>query len=63
MSTTPKPPRRATHALLRAHLSAATRFGHAARRCPVCHRLQRLVMEQAQEEATGAGSEKSTSPR
>ncbi|HEX5568611.1 MAG TPA: DUF6274 family protein [Streptomyces sp.] len=49
MPTTPRSPRHETGALLRAHLSAATRYGHAILRCPVCHRLQRLAMEPAQE--------------
>ncbi|WP_461029187.1 DUF6274 family protein [Streptomyces sparsus] len=47
--TTPKPPRHATGALLRAHLSAAARYGHTARRCRICHRLQRLALEQPPE--------------
>ncbi|MFI6419107.1 DUF6274 family protein [Streptomyces sp. NPDC050842] len=34
-----------TRALLRAHLAAASRYGHLTRHCVVCHRLQRLVME------------------
>ncbi|MEU3744741.1 MULTISPECIES: DUF6274 family protein [Streptomyces] len=34
-----------THALLRAHLAAASRYGHVTRHCVVCHRLLRLVME------------------
>ncbi|MEV6616567.1 DUF6274 family protein [Streptomyces sp. NPDC051051] len=37
----------ATRALLRAHLSAASSYRHLTRRCPVCHRLQRLVMDGA----------------
>ncbi|WP_267880473.1 DUF6274 family protein [Streptomyces sp. LaPpAH-108] len=37
--------RHATRALLRAHLSAASAYRHVTRRCPVCHRLQRLAME------------------
>lgn len=37
--------RHETGALLRAHLAAASRFGHVTRTCPVCHRLQRLAME------------------
>ncbi|WP_406861852.1 DUF6274 family protein [Streptomyces sp. HUAS MG47] len=37
--------RHETGALLRAHLAAASRYGHATRTCPVCHRLQRLAME------------------
>ncbi|ALO09854.1 DUF6274 family protein [Streptomyces gardneri] len=34
-----------TRALLRAHLAAASRYGHLTDRCVVCHRLLRLVME------------------
>ncbi|WP_432144386.1 DUF6274 family protein [Streptomyces sp. bgisy084] len=37
--------RHETRALLRAHLSAATGYRHLTRHCPVCHQLQRLVME------------------
>ncbi|MCI0383465.1 DUF6274 family protein [Streptomyces sp. CNQ085] len=54
MPTTPrKYPRHETRALLRAHLSAATRYGHATRHCPVCHRLQRLAMEPTGETSGG----------
>ncbi|MER7912046.1 MULTISPECIES: DUF6274 family protein [unclassified Streptomyces] len=34
-----------TRALLRAHLAAASRYGHLTRHCVVCHRLLRLAME------------------
>ncbi|MFK0215928.1 DUF6274 family protein [Streptomyces sp. NPDC090298] len=34
-----------TRALLRAHLTAASRYGHLTRHCVVCHRLLRLAME------------------
>ncbi|MFE3636948.1 DUF6274 family protein [Streptomyces cellostaticus] len=37
--------RHETRALLRAHLSAASSYGHLTRHCPVCHRLLRLVMD------------------
>ncbi len=37
--------RHETRALLRAHLSAAAAYGHATRRCPICHRLLRLAMD------------------
>ncbi|MCK7625417.1 DUF6274 family protein [Streptomyces sp. RS10V-4] len=39
--------RHETRALLRAHLSAALRYGyrHLTRHCPVCHQLLRLAME------------------
>ncbi|WP_078591940.1 DUF6274 family protein [Streptomyces megasporus] len=52
MPTTPNPPRSPRHeirALLRAHLAAAARYGHATHRCPVCHRLRLLAMEPANE--------------
>ncbi len=41
--------RRATRALLRAHLAAAAGRGHLTRHCPVCHRLLRLAMERSEE--------------
>ncbi|MEU6001605.1 DUF6274 family protein [Streptomyces sp. NPDC047197] len=37
--------RHETRALLRAHLSAATSYRHLTRHCPICHRLERLVLE------------------
>lgn len=49
MPTTPSRPRHETRALLRAHLSAAARYGHDTRHCPICHRLQRLAMEPGDE--------------
>ncbi|MEU1407621.1 DUF6274 family protein [Streptomyces sp. NPDC005728] len=36
--------RHETRALLRAHLSAASSFGHLTRHCPICHHLLRLAM-------------------
>ncbi|MEN3586279.1 DUF6274 family protein [Streptomyces sp. ZYX-F-203] len=39
--------RHETRALLRAHLSAASAYRHATRRCPICHRLLRLAMDSA----------------
>ncbi|WAX79238.1 DUF6274 family protein [Streptomyces sp. KMM 9044] len=36
-----------TRALLRAHLSAASAFGHHTRRRPACHRLLRLAEDSA----------------
>ncbi|MDX3244700.1 MULTISPECIES: DUF6274 family protein [unclassified Streptomyces] len=39
--------RHETRALLRAHLSAASSYGHLTRHCPICHRLQRLAMDGA----------------
>ncbi|GAB2833029.1 hypothetical protein GCM10027073_72010 [Streptomyces chlorus] len=41
----PTSARHETQALLRAHLSAASSFGHLTRHCPVCHRLLRLAMD------------------
>ncbi|MCM3265868.1 MULTISPECIES: DUF6274 family protein [Streptomyces] len=40
-------PRHATRALLRAHLAAASSFGHLTPCCPVCRRLLRLAMDGA----------------
>ncbi|WP_254812064.1 DUF6274 family protein [Streptomyces cavourensis] len=40
--------RHETRALLRAHLAAASGYGHLTRHCPVCHRLLRLAMEQGE---------------
>ncbi|AYN40574.1 hypothetical protein D9753_18595 [Streptomyces dangxiongensis] len=37
--------RHETRALLRAHLSAASSYGHLTRHCPICHRLLRLAMD------------------
>lgn len=37
--------RHETRALLRAHLAAASSYGHLTRHCPICHRLLRLAME------------------
>ncbi|MER5307146.1 DUF6274 family protein [Streptomyces sp. NPDC002773] len=39
-----------TRALLRAHLAAASRYGHLTRHCVVCHRLLRLTMESPEPE-------------
>ncbi len=39
--------RHETRALLRAHLSAASSFGHLTRHCPICHHLLRLAMDSA----------------
>jgi hypothetical protein len=39
--------RHETRALLRAHLSAASSYGHLTRHCPVCHHLLRLAMDSA----------------
>ncbi|MFF3605397.1 DUF6274 family protein [Streptomyces sp. NPDC002463] len=53
-----------TRALLRAHLAAASRYGHLTRRCAVCHRLLRLAMEvpEPEEPADGAEDESPTDP-
>ncbi|MFG2194888.1 DUF6274 family protein [Streptomyces sp. NPDC048639] len=50
--------RHETRALLRAHLSAATRYRHLTGHCPVCRQLQRLAMEPTAAEAAAirAGS-------
>ncbi|MFI5684750.1 DUF6274 family protein [Streptomyces sp. NPDC051636] len=39
--------RHETRALLRAHLSAASSYGHLTRHCPICHHLLRLAMDSA----------------
>ncbi|WP_340377840.1 DUF6274 family protein [Streptomyces sp. SS7] len=39
--------RHETRALLRAHLSAASSYGHLTRHCPICHRLLRLALDGA----------------
>ncbi|WP_037672612.1 DUF6274 family protein [Streptomyces globisporus] len=53
-----------TRALLRAHLAAASRYGHLTRQCPVCHRLLRLAMEapESEEPADAAEDESPTDP-
>ncbi|MDT9691797.1 DUF6274 family protein [Streptomyces sp. P9(2023)] len=48
-------------ALLRAHLAAASRQRHLTRLCPVCHRLQRLVIE-GEVEVEHTEDESPTSP-
>jgi len=40
--------RHETRALLRAHLSAASSFGHLTRHCPICHHLLRLALDSPQ---------------
>ncbi|MFB7412466.1 DUF6274 family protein [Streptomyces sp. NPDC056202] len=49
--------RHETRALLRAHLAAASRYGHLTRHCVVCHRLLRLAMELPEPEGHGEGPE------
>lgn len=58
MGTASRGPRHhETRALLRAHLSAATRYRHVTRHCPICHRLVRLAMERETDGPTdGAGN-------
>ncbi|MFE9440783.1 DUF6274 family protein [Streptomyces sp. NPDC006602] len=46
--------RHETRALLRAHLSAASSYGHLTRHCPICHRLLRLAMDGAPRAAQAA---------
>ncbi|MFD7965108.1 DUF6274 family protein [Streptomyces zaomyceticus] len=45
-----------TRALLRAHLAAASRYGHLTRHCVVCHRLLRLSMELPEPDVREGGS-------
>ncbi|WP_442817307.1 DUF6274 family protein [Streptomyces sp. NBC_01216] len=55
--------RHETRALLRAHLAAASRYGHITRQCSVCHRLLRLAMELPDPDDTDpAGDEGPTGP-
>ncbi|MFI1754650.1 DUF6274 family protein [Streptomyces sp. NPDC020571] len=57
--------RHETRALLRAHLSAASSFGHVTRHCPVCHRLLRLALDSpAPQSPTGRqkGDENGSAP-
>ncbi|MFI1713429.1 DUF6274 family protein [Streptomyces litmocidini] len=51
-----------TRALLRAHLAAASRYGHLTRQCPVCHRLLRLAMEAPEPEISMPGAPESEEP-
>ncbi|WP_406060409.1 DUF6274 family protein [Streptomyces sp. NBC_01077] len=46
-----------TRALLRAHLAAASRYGHLTRHCVVCHRLLRLSMDLPELPQPGEGPE------
>ncbi|MGC9500621.1 DUF6274 family protein [Streptomyces sp. WG7] len=59
--------RHETRALLRAHLSAASSYGHLTRHCPICHRLLRLALDSpatqsptGRQEAAGEGSTSTT---
>ncbi|MET9912217.1 DUF6274 family protein [Streptomyces sp. NPDC006476] len=47
--------RHETRALLRAHLSAASSYGHLTRHCPICHHLLRLAMDSAPRAAEAPG--------
>ncbi|WP_411109329.1 DUF6274 family protein [Streptomyces sp. c-19] len=54
--------RHETRALLRAHLAAASRYGHVTRHCVVCHRLLRLSMELAEAGEPGEPGEPEEQP-
>ncbi|GGR34002.1 hypothetical protein GCM10010497_41140 [Streptomyces cinereoruber] len=47
-----------TRALLRAHLAAASRYGHLTRHCVICHRLLRLAMEAPETSETSEAEER-----
>ncbi|MFD9098001.1 DUF6274 family protein [Streptomyces collinus] len=49
--------RHETRALLRAHLSAASSYGHLTRHCPICHRLLRLAMDASPPPQEGAAGD------
>ncbi|MFD3568304.1 DUF6274 family protein [Streptomyces sp. NPDC058671] len=51
-----------TRALLRAHLAAASRYGHLTRHCVVCHRLLRLAMEFPEPEELQGPDEPAAAP-
>ncbi|MGW0028599.1 DUF6274 family protein [Streptomyces sp. NPDC003314] len=51
-----------TRALLRAHLAAASRYGHLTRHCVVCHRLLRLAMEMPEMPETPEAARASETP-
>ncbi|MEU2801057.1 DUF6274 family protein [Streptomyces sp. NPDC007117] len=54
--------RHETRALLRAHLAAASAYGHLTRHCAVCHRLLRLAMEPGAATEPGGASEPAPDP-
>ncbi|ESU48713.1 DUF6274 family protein [Streptomyces filamentosus] len=54
--------RHETRALLRAHLAAASAYGHLTRHCAVCHRLLRLAMEPGTTAEPGGAAEAATDP-
>ncbi|QCW78613.1 hypothetical protein EQG64_18375 [Streptomyces sp. S6] len=55
--------RHETRALLRAHLAAASGYGHLTRHCPICHRLLRLAMEQGESGAAPESPPDAQAPR
>ncbi|MFJ2935461.1 DUF6274 family protein [Streptomyces sp. NPDC087219] len=55
--------RHETRALLRAHLAAASRYGHLTRHCAVCHRLLRLSMDLPEPEGAEEAPERPEGPR
>ncbi|MGW1930073.1 DUF6274 family protein [Streptomyces sp. NPDC001919] len=54
--------RHETRALLRAHLAAASRYGHLTRHCVVCHRLLRLSMDLPEPEGPQDGRDAPEGP-
>ncbi|MGW1296909.1 DUF6274 family protein [Streptomyces sp. NPDC002533] len=54
--------RHETRALLRAHLAAASAYGHLTRHCAVCHRLLRLAMEPGAAAEPEGAAETATDP-
>ncbi|MGW6580600.1 DUF6274 family protein [Streptomyces globisporus] len=54
--------RHETRALLRAHLAAASSYGHLTRHCAVCHRLLRLAMEPGATAEPEGAAESATDP-
>ncbi|MFF8511311.1 DUF6274 family protein [Streptomyces sp. NPDC015492] len=54
--------RHETRALLRAHLAAASRYGHLTRHCVVCHRLLRLAMDLPEPEGPQDGRDAPEGP-
>ncbi|CAM5389912.1 MULTISPECIES: DUF6274 family protein [Streptomyces] len=54
--------RHETRALLRAHLAAASAYGHLTRHCAVCHRLLRLAMEPGAASEPEGAAEAATAP-
>ncbi len=54
--------RHETRALLRAHLSAASSYGHLTRHCPICHRLLRLALASPSPTGRQEGVEEGSAP-